>query len=566
MNLSVTGVAQDLAVSNIDDTLKKNANVVIRNSITEFNVINPGKAIETYHVELTILNPSGKREATQLVGFSDLEKVLEVNGEIYDRNGVRVKKIKNADIADVSATGSSMYTDNRVKVLDFTYPSYPYSIIFNYKVMHEGLMFYPNWSPQDSYKSSVEKAVFRVRVPENMGLNYYEHLVDGDEKVEGKEIVYTWKVENVFGYKPEPYGPPGRDLKPFVMITPKHFEMEGYEGSMSSWESIGKYDLDLIEGRGELPKEAILKIEKELSGITDKREKARRIYEFVQNTTRYVSVQLGIGGWQPFDAQYVFENGYGDCKALTNYTAALMNHAGIESIYTSVLAGRGATDIVVDFPNARFNHVFLAVPFEKDTVWLECTSQSTPFGYLGTFTSDRHVLMATRDGGKLVKTPSYSKEDNLQFRVAEVRLTKEGNATAVIRTEYSGIQYENVNGQLHKSPSDQKKWLSKKIDLDKTTITDFSYKLQSDMIPKITEELKVSSAGFGSITGNRIFFEANPLNQISSIPKKIADRKSDVYIKQAYTDIDSIHYVLPEGYHVEHLPDTKVIDTPFASY
>ena len=380
------------------------------------------------------------------------------------------------------------------------------------------------------------------------------------------KLVYEWQVENLVGFDPEPYGPPSRELTPYVLITPKAFEMQGYTGSMNTWESIGEYDAKLIAGRNNLPDGAIIELEKMLIGVTDNKEKAKLIYEYVQNTTRYVSVQLGIGGWQPYDATYVYENGYGDCKALTNYTSALLNHAGIESIYTLVNAGQGSSDIVTEFPNAHFNHAFLAVPFETDTIWLECTSQTNPFGYTGYSTSDRHVLMTTKAGGKLVKTPTYTQKDNTQKRIATIELTKSGDAIATIETQYAGLQYENVSRQLYESPEEQKKWLQKKLPLVKTTITNFSYQFEPGIVPVITENIEVTSQGYSSITGNRIFFEINPLNKLSSIPKNLKERKTEVHYKTAYTDIDSIFFTLPEGFHVEYLPESNYIETPFGVY
>ncbi|NJM26365.1 MAG: hypothetical protein HC859_13660, partial [Bacteroidia bacterium] len=105
-----------------------------------------------------------------------------------------------------------------------------------------------------------------------------------------------------------------------------------------------------------------------------------------------MSIQLGIGGWQPFEASVVDKNGYGDCKALSNYAVAMLKEAGIKGYYCLVQAGEEPAKLDPMFAENHFNHIIVAVPLKQDTVWLECTSQTNPYGYLGEFTGDRQAL------------------------------------------------------------------------------------------------------------------------------------------------------------------------------
>ena len=84
------------------------------------------------------------------------------------------------------------------------------------------------------------------------------------------------------------------------------------------------------------------------------------------------------------------------------------------------------------------------VPQAKDTVWLECTSQILPAGYLGNFTSDRYALAVDENGGTLVRTPVYGYKENLQVRNIKATINETGNLDAQIFTRYKAEQQDRL--------------------------------------------------------------------------------------------------------------------------
>src|SRR5258708_10666604 len=109
---------------------------------------------------------------------------------------------------------------------------------------------------------------------------------------------------------------------------------------------------------------------------------------------------------------------------------SILKKAVIRYQYTLIRAGDGANYMTDDFPSSQFNHVILCVPLKTDTVWLECTSQTLPAGYLSGFTSDRYVLLVDENGGKLVRTPKYRMADKLQTPKTVGTIDAEGNPSA----------------------------------------------------------------------------------------------------------------------------------------
>ena len=69
--------------------------------------------------------------------------------------------------------------------------------------------------------------------------------------------------------------------------------------------------------------------------------------------------------------------------------------------------------------------MILAVPYDNEIIFLECTNQINPFGYLGTFTSDRNALMLKPEGAEIVRTTRYDFDKNTQFTKASFILNSD---------------------------------------------------------------------------------------------------------------------------------------------
>ncbi len=117
-----------------------------------------------------------------------------------------------------------------------------------------------------------------------------------------------------------------------MLVAIDRFHLDGHDGKAEKLEELGLWMYnDLLDGRAKIPEATALKIKNLVHGIEDPMEKARKVYEFVQQNTRYISVQVGIGGLQPITAAEVDKVKYGDCKGLSNYMMGLLDIAGVPS-------------------------------------------------------------------------------------------------------------------------------------------------------------------------------------------------------------------------------------------
>ncbi|MHA6246999.1 DUF3857 domain-containing protein [Pontibacter sp. CAU 1760] len=550
--------------------LAKDANIIIHNEETVFRVNSISSGTTTYTVKLTILNKHGNHRAKLPVYYNKLTKVNRLEGTSYDQSGKKIKALKNKDVLDISAVdGGSLFTDHRVKVANLQHTVYPYTVEFAYELTTENMLFYPGFTPLDEERLAVEKASFEVQLPKGAPLRYLESNMPTGVKRGGTAAhdTYTWQVQNLKPMETEPYGPELHELVPQVRTAPADFEVEGYKGNMESWESFGRWIHQLNQGRDALPEETKQQLVALTAKAKTQEEKVRTVYDYLQGKTRYVSIQLGIGGWQPFEANFVDSKGYGDCKALTNYTQAMLTAVGVNSFHALIRAGDDASEIKADFPSAQFNHDILCVPMAQDTLWLECTSQTEAAGYSGSFTGGRHALLITPEGGKLVKTTAYKAPDNAQIRHIRVKLDEQGNGNANITTRYTGQQQEARHQVIHSmQPDEQRKWLYKQVKLPSFEINTYALEQKKDRLPVVTEQLDLSLRQCATISGKRLFITPNLMNKWTYAPSQKAERLTEVVRDMAFLDVDTVVFDLPAGYAVEFLPKAAVHTTPFGEY
>jgi len=116
----------------IPSNLKENANAVIRSSELNIsiNAINNMSVIEKRTI--TVLNKEGDKHTNAHVYYDNNVKIKVLEAFVYNQFGALIKKIKKTDFKDVSAvSGGTLYSDSRVKYLEYTPISYPYTLVFN---------------------------------------------------------------------------------------------------------------------------------------------------------------------------------------------------------------------------------------------------------------------------------------------------------------------------------------------------------------------------------------------------------------------------------------------------
>ncbi len=570
------GISQDVSYSSftIPPELTKNANAVVRLNSTKVSINGQRDMSIVINRVVTVLNENGNRVIQAGSGYDKYVKIKKIEAIVYDKSGEEIKKFKKKDFIDHSAVdGGTLYSDSRVLFMGYTPVSYPYTVAFSCEVSSPNTAAIPSWKAISNYYVGVEKDVFHVQDIAGLGLTKKEKNLSalGDQiKLTDSNNSLHYEVEHIKALKPEDLSPSFSSIMPKVLFATEKFHYNGVDGVAKNWQEYGDWiNQKLLKGRDEVSDETRIEIEALVAGVEGSIEKAKLIYNYVQENLRYISVQVGIGGIQPISAIEVDRLKYGDCKGLTNYTQALLKIAGVKSYYSIVEAGKTIVDFEDDFPTlAQGNHIILCIPDEAKNrnVWVDCTSQIHPFGFIGDFTDDRKVLVIKEGASEIVKTSKYKDNINHQISNAMIELKEDSSINSKLVITSKGIQYDNKFYIENESDKDIKEYYKEHWGyVNNLDISDYSFDNDLENVV-FTEKLNVSATNYASKIGDRMLFVINTFNRNKFVPDRYRNRKLPFKIQRGYLDEDSFEIKIPDGYEVEAIPESVSLTNKYGEY
>ena len=486
---------------------------------------------------------------------------------IIDSEGNILRKIRKRDLTTRSALSYAVFfQDDLITEFDLYWHQYPYLLEYSYTIEENEFFYVSWWTPilhpsVPTLKGSLDVNTpldYAVHINQSGGVGFKESSV-GDRKVYQWESIFPGKIEN------EIFSPPVEEVIPKVRIVPQNIEY-GVKGSSESWSSLGAWMRDLNKGTDILPLNEKKFVEKLIGGTEDKKEIIRKIYYYLQDHTRYINVAIDVGGLKSYPAEYVSANKYGDCKALTTYMKSMLASVGISSQYTLINAGENEARIKHDFPGQQFNHVILAVPLEKDTIWLENTSGSLPINYLGTFTQDRYALAVDGEKSKLVRTPKLKPSEVLVQRNYEFSVDENDQWRSEGTLDLRGSAFEDFRHLLsNNEESDLKLQVNKNLGIKGFEIQNWN----TINFHRDSSNVKIHVSGEApdpvrEIAGWKVI---NPLK--ISIPdfEKPGERTLDVRINYPINKSDKIVFNLKNIEDKEvQIPESFFIESDFGLY
>lgn len=552
---SVTAVAQE-------------ADAVVTAETNEVHVNSDMAYTWTQHRSVLMKNERAAHHAKFYIYMRDGMTMESFQMTFSDATGKVLRTFKQKELMR-SELSQGLADDGYMLMLDATPPVYPVVASFDMKVSFKrNNISLPIFSPLANYNTQVVSASYDITYPEDFSLRYksvntsakpVESVSDGRRRMH-------FQMNDIQPVQDTEYGLPLSEQSPKVYFAPETFTYYKTTGSLATWKDLGGWICSLFQGRDALPEEAKAKVRQLVANCSTNREKVAAIYQLMASSTRYVSIQLGIGGYQPMSAAEVWKRGYGDCKALCNYMMALLAEVGVESHCVSISTQE--KHLLKDFPNfQQLNHMILEVPTESDTLWVECTNPQLPLGYVHDDISGHEALEISEQGGKIVRLPEYPDSCNLNVTEVSVSLDADGTASVDITETFQYHYYGRMYSLKTLDKNDLRKlmyslYLLPQAEISSTTVIDES---SFSGLPSLKYNLKAENCKLAKNTANRLFVPINLLHK-NFAPAPDSHRANELYIAHGSRQRERIVITLPQDYEIEKMPESVKLSLPFAEY
>ena len=557
----------ELSVGLIPDSLIIGANSVVRNHQVTLDIKSPSETELTYHKVVTVLNEKAAGELSLYLFYNSFLHVGTMTASVYDKNGKLMNKHNRSDMTDYAASdGFSLYQDARVKFIHMSGGQYPVTIDYTYTLESNGTLHYPDFWIQDPHES-IENETFKVNVSPGLGINYKAYNINLEPSIshEKDNDIYTWTVKGRKAISVPTGSYSASYYLPRIDLSPKKFEIAGYKGSLNTWKEFGASLCNAYKDKRKLTETEKSEVKKLVKDARTDQEKAEILYSYLQHNFRYVSIQIGIGGQIPFSAGSVDSSKYGDCKALSNYMCAMLNTVGIEAYPTLINAGSDLHPIDTTFPSSRFNHCILYAQIDNKPTWMECTSNSMPFGELGSFTENRYGLMLTDDGGKIINTPRSKAELNTMNVYNEVNISADSKAKISGSIDLSGEYRHGAKSEvILGAKKEQENYIFNHLNLKQSENIEVLH--TKDTAKVISFDMTgESSKVYDFNTGGKSFLSSTYLKKWYDNISADSSRKHDLLLGFPHIQNEKLVYILNDSGKIS-LPSDFELENPLISF
>lgn len=528
-----------------------------------FTVKSISQAEYKVYKKVYITDESGKDQARIRIGTGEYVELKSVSAKIFDRKGKKKGRYKKKDFYELKSSGYGIIgSDAKSYTLDLSsVTSLPFTLELEFTQVYHSLFFWPAWYPQESIP--VKEASYTVVTPPDIQYHHYS-LREIEGVSDGKKST-TWTQSNLEPWPDEIAMPREVYDGHALFFTSDKYKLDDYSGSSDSWKSIADFYHELSKTQYHLDPALISDLD--LQSAATQRDTIQVIYDYVQRSTRYVGMELGIHGWKPHSSQWVCENKYGDCKDLATFFISILRMNNIEA-YPVLILTRTAGMIYQEFPDDRFNHLIACVPLDDDTLWVDCTMDDGRIDIIPSSDQGCNVVVVGIDGPVMLQTPIQRPESNATDFTGEVSINRNGSASLKGQLIFRGQASMQVRSVFQGAIlADQREGIlslfgesAPGLELDTFSVSNLD-----DKYAPLAIHLEGTIPRFAAKTGNRLFvYPGLPLKEkwYGEHPSR---RKQSFFAGVPSLNTSDVTFLISDGLELESRPMDVDLETEFGT-
>ena len=370
-------------------------------------------------------------------------RVVKPDGEVISAAPSHVQD------SDVPATmGDPVYADRKVRRVSLS--GVAVGTLVDYSYTLEELKPY---RPDDflfTWSITTGLPTRRSRYIVDMPASIHPHIIERNVRnpvqittANGRRV-YEWAASDLPKPKSEPFAADSNGVYQSVALS-----------SPASWQEIAKWYAGLAHDRYTLTPELERKLHELVAGAHTLDDSLSAVQRWIAQDIRYVSISLGIGGYQPRPPAEVFKTQYGDCKDKATLFVALARRMGVDA-YPVLLSAGGKVERSLPSID-QFDHAIAALKRGGSYQFVDLTSELTPFGELPGADQGEFALVVHPDGyADEVTLPEDSVAVNLSETTYRGVLTPDGLANLHYTERATGLRQYGLR-ELFATPMDSTK-------------------------------------------------------------------------------------------------------------
>lgn len=541
-----------------------------------------GEIKTTYRFAYKILRPAGREHGKISIPFDNETRITFLKAWCIPAQG-KEYEVKEKDAVEIGSM-DDLYNDNRVKAITIPAADPGNVIGWEYEQKRRPFVLQDKWLFQDPHP--VKQARFTLQLPSGWE---YQMVWMNHPKQEPRSVgenTWVWEVQDVAAIEMQPAMPAWNSIAGWMAVS--YFPPGANLASkkLANWQDVGAWYHGLSSGRRDSTPEIKAKVAELTAGKSSFLDKLRVLGAFAQRDIRYVSIQIGIGGYQPHAARDIFANRYGDCKDKVTLLSSMLKELGVDSYYLLVHTNRGV--VAREFASAlNFNHVILAIKLPDGTptdslfamyihpqlgklLLFDPTDELTPVGHLPAHLQQNNGLLVFDGNGELIEMPLQAPATNQLLRTAKLELSPTGTLSGEVHEVRLGPSARDRRGAFLSAEGSKRARVVEDFlasFLPGFVLTFAAVENLESYDEQLVLRYRFTAENYAKRAGNLLLLRPRVLGQkASGILEDKKERKYAYEFDSATFHKDVFEIRLPAGYKADELPPPVQVDSGFAEY